>query len=57
MIREWRKLAEEERKRIEEEKATLHKSNTPDLINSKPNPPLCHSPLVPVPAKKTETVD
>ena len=53
-MREQRKLAEEEEKRKEEEKATLCKSNAPDLINSKPNLPQSHSPLVPGPAKKGE---
>ena len=48
MMREWRKLAEEERKRKEEENATLHKSNASELINSKPSPSLSHSPLVPL---------
>ena len=47
-------IAEEERKRKEEESATLCKSSAPDLINFKPNQSLSHSPLVPAPAEKRE---
>ena len=46
------KIAEEERKRKEEENDTLCKSNALVLINCKPNPPLGHSPLVPFPEKR-----
>ena len=49
-----RKVAEEERKGKQDENAMLHKSNAPDLINSKPIPSLSHSPLVPAPVEERE---
>ena len=52
--KEQRKIAEEERKRKEKGNATLNKSNAPDLINSKTNAPISHSPLALVPAEKRE---
>ena len=47
-------MIEEERKRKEEENATSCKSRASDLINSKPNSALSHSPLVTAPAEKRE---
>ena len=43
---------EKEQKRREQEKATLCKSNTPDLINSKPNLPLTNPPTTALEDKK-----
>ena len=53
--KQQKKIAEEEGKGKEEENATLHRSSAPDIIDSKPNPSLNHSPLVPAPVDKRET--
>ena len=52
MMREQRKLVEEERKRREEEKAMLNKSNTPDLINTKPKFPHTNLPTTALEERK-----
>ena len=54
--REWRQLAEEERRTKEEQNTTPHISNAPDFINPKPKPTcrLNHKEdtLIPVPVKE-----
>ena len=48
------KIAEEERKRKEEESSLLHSLCAPDLISTKLDPPLTN-PLVPAPEEKEKS--